>query len=386
LQILIVGFSTRAIAESAVLGGHQIVTLDYFGDRDQRALVENRSLLRDFDLPFSAKSLARVGRGLDADGLVYTSNLENHPGLVADLAQGRRLLGNSPAILRQVRDWRTLRSFCREAGIRFPATRLSGENVDSSVRWLRKPIRGGGGHGVCFWDGEKADSDYFLQAWVDGRAASAAFVADGRRSVVVGVTEQLIGREGLGARGFTWCGNILPLEISAAGSAELLSEVGSMISSLTRRFELRGLNGIDFVVARGADGAPCPVLVEVNPRYTASMELVERAYGLSIFSLHTEAMAGRLPEFSLTECLRTQQVSFGKAIVYARRAVTMPETEGWSHVGRRDVPYPGEQIEAGHPICTVLGRGDSRDACWRDLLARARAVRREIAEETGGTS
>ena len=38
MKILIVGLSTRAIAESAVRGDHRIVTLDYFGDRDQRAL------------------------------------------------------------------------------------------------------------------------------------------------------------------------------------------------------------------------------------------------------------------------------------------------------------------------------------------------------------
>jgi predicted ATP-grasp superfamily ATP-dependent carboligase len=48
VRILVVGLSTRAIAESAVRGGHRVVTLDYFGDRDQRALVENHALLRDF--------------------------------------------------------------------------------------------------------------------------------------------------------------------------------------------------------------------------------------------------------------------------------------------------------------------------------------------------
>jgi hypothetical protein len=376
--------STREIAESAVRGGHRIVTLDYFGDRDQRALVENYSLLRDFDLPFSAKNLAEASRGLSADALVYTSNLENHPDVVEDLAQGRRLLGNSPRILRRIRDCRTLRGFCLEAGLPFPATRLPGEDADLSLRWLRKPVRGGGGHGIRFWDGVTLDHGHFLQAYIDGWPASAAFVADGRRSVVIGVTEQLIGRKELGAPGFVWCGNILPLGVSASERVRLLSEVEAMVSGLTRRFALQGLNGVDFVVGRGSEGALDPILVEVNPRYTASMELVERAYGLNVFSLHVAAMAGQLPDFSLAGCLESHLPSFGKAIVYARRAVTMPETERWSGLGRRDIPHSGERIEAGHPICTVLGGGSSRGDCWKDLLSGAGAVRREIGDETGG--
>ena len=35
VRILILGLSTRAIAESAVRGGYNVITLDYFGDRDQ---------------------------------------------------------------------------------------------------------------------------------------------------------------------------------------------------------------------------------------------------------------------------------------------------------------------------------------------------------------
>ena len=200
MRVLITGLSTRAIAESAVRGGYQVVTLDYFGDRDQRALVENHALLRDFDLPFSAEALLRASRRLDFEAVVYISNLENHPEVVEELARGRVLLGNVPAVLRQVRDWRTLRAFCHEAGVPCPTTLLPGEEkeADPAARWLYKPVRSGGGHGVRPWAGESLDKTHLLQAYVEGRPASAAFVADGQRSVVVGLTEQLIGRRELG--------------------------------------------------------------------------------------------------------------------------------------------------------------------------------------------
>jgi predicted ATP-grasp superfamily ATP-dependent carboligase len=379
VRILVVGLSTRAIAESAVWGGHRVVTLDYFGDRDQRALVENHALLRDFDLAFSAESLLRASRHLDFDAVVYISNLENHPDVVEDLAQGRTLLGNAPEVLRQVRDWRTLRAFCNEVGISCPTTLMPGEEgqADLAVPWLRKPARSGGGHRIRRWTGGALDEAHVLQAYIQGRPASAAFVADGQGCVVIGLTEQLIGRGELGARGFAWCGNILPLAMRPAERVAVLEMVERMAAGLTRRFGLRGVNGIDLIVTDGPDGSPRVFLVEVNPRYTASMELVERAYGLNVFSLHLEAMAGRLPVFSLAESLRSQALYFGKGIVYARRAVTVPNTDGWTQRGRRDIPFPGERIEAGHPVCTVLVTGEGRDVCWKRLLAGVEAVQQE---------
>ncbi len=403
MRILIAGLSTRAIAESAVRGGHRVVTLDSFGDRDQRALVENYALQRDFALPstgsgqapFSAEALLQASRYLDFEAVVYISNLENHPEVVEELARGRVLLGNAPPVLRRVRDWRTLRTFCHEEGISCPTTLLPGEEkeADPTVRWLRKPVRSGGGRGIRPWAGESLAKTHLLQACVEGWPASAAFVADGQRSVVIGLTEQLVGREELGARGFTWCGNILPLGLAVtdpplrgglaslqpAEKITILGAVERMAARLTRRFGLRGVNGIDLVVADGPDGRPRPFLVEVNPRYTASMELVEWAYGLNVFSLHLEAMAGRLPDFSLAEHLHGPH--FGKGIVYARQTVTMPETAGWTEQGRRDIPFPGERIKAGRPVCTVLAEGEGREACWNHLLADVEAVRREINDQ-----
>ena len=109
MRTLVVGVSTRAIAESAARSGERVVTVDYFGDRDQKRLVENRSLLRDLHLPFSAQALLEASGGVGFDAVVYAANLENHPEIVEQLARGRMLLGNRADVLREVRDWRTLR-------------------------------------------------------------------------------------------------------------------------------------------------------------------------------------------------------------------------------------------------------------------------------------
>src|SRR2546429_61507 len=119
-----------------------------------------------------------------------------------------------------------------------------------------------------------------------------------------------------------------------------------------------------------------PYAVEVNPRYCASMELVERARGISIFAVHARACAGELPDLVHT---RPAADVVGKAIVYAREDVVPEGTARWLEDDDvRDAPAPGEGIARGHPICTVFARGRSVTACGAALAARARTVYRSL--------
>ena len=54
------------------------------------------------------------------------------------------------------------------------------------------------------------------------------------------------------------------------------------------------------------------------------------------------------------------------------------DTRGWPARGIRDVPHPGERIEAGHPICTLVATGQSPEAVMADLEARAAGLRAEL--------
>jgi hypothetical protein len=101
------------MVESAVRGGHEVVAVDFFGDRDQARLAESYALQRDLGLPATAEGLGEAAERIDADAVVYGSNLENHPEVVGELATRLRLLGNPAEVLRDVRDWGLLRRFCQ---------------------------------------------------------------------------------------------------------------------------------------------------------------------------------------------------------------------------------------------------------------------------------
>jgi uncharacterized protein len=360
VRVLIAGLTTRAIAESAVRAGCDVVTVDYFGDLDTKRLCPNISL-RDRRMGYSATALARVASELRYDAVAYCGSLENHPDVVAELAADKILLGNQPQTLRRVRDPGVLLPSVATRGFPAPATIAHGGalgHLPKRGRWLVKPAAGGGGQGVRVWRGESLRSGHILQEYVPGVPASAVFLADGRRSVVLGWSEQ---RHAPTA--FRFGGNVLPLEAPPA----TLEELRHLAQALTEEFQLVGLNGIDFVL-RG----PRPVIVEVNPRYSASMELVERATGIPMFGLHLAACRGEMPGPETTAAAwdaRADRGFHGKAIVYAPEPVSIADPTVWLERGVRDVPHPGDVIGKGHPICTVLASGPSRAIC----LARLRA-------------
>lgn len=376
-RVLIVGVSTRAFAESASRAGRTCVSVDAFGDLDQKARLENVSLMRDKGRAYSAAVAVAVGRRLEAGAAAYVANLENHPAAVRRLGTGRRLLGNSPAALVGARDFHQVARVVERAGGHVPAT-LSGSAVGSAPpgrRWLRKPLRGGGGNGV-------ADSSptaplrtgEMLQERVDGFLASMSFAADGRRAVILGFSEGLAGDPAFGASGYRYCGSLHPLPIDPP----LLDRLDSMAQATTKAFGLVGVNGLDFILKDGN-----AFVLELNPRYSASMELLERRRRLNVFEVHAAACGGTVPappsiDPGLGEV-------FGKGILWARRDLVIGDTRSW--LGRddvRDLPFPGDRIKRGHPVCTVFAQGEDRASCYGRLVTTAARVEREIEAETPG--
>lgn len=384
MDILIVGVSVRGLVESAVGSrlGHRIIAVDYFGDFDLRQLCENRSLKRDLGLPYDVQHLIRACQDLSFDAIVYVANLENHPSAVEALRRGKPVLGNSGSTLLSVRDPERLFSFLSRSGIPAPAISLSSEApyLGPGVSWLRKPVRSGGGHGIAVHNsGAGLEPGFFLQEYLDGLPCAAVFAADGQESCLLGISEQLVGEKALGASGFRYCGSILGS--ARAESIELVDRVGRVVRAITREFHLVGVNGMDFIL-KGEAVYP----LEINPRYTASMELVERAHGINIFGSHLAACRGRLPAFDLGAHFGSG--CFGKAVIFAQKDLVFRDPQWWFGRGARDLPFEGERIGRGKPVCTVFSRGRTRADCYDALVHTAAEIHRsaDMATEPRGNA
>jgi predicted ATP-grasp superfamily ATP-dependent carboligase len=370
-DILIAGASVRAFAESAALAGFAVVALDAYADLDLRARAHALSLPRDLGVEYSAPRAARAAQEIPSAAAAYGSGFENHPRAVTALARGRPLWGNPADVVRRVRNPALLAAALAERRFQVPELRTTPPPYARGSRgWLLKPLRSGGGRGVrAFPPGAPLPRGTYLQEHIPGVPGSVVFVADGRRAVPLGLSRQLVGEEAFGGAGFRYSGSLLAGAVPLFDrESELAARGAGLASAVTEAFGLVGLNGVDFIAQ---DGVPWPI--EVNPRYTASMELVERAHGVSMFALHARACAGSLPPAPLAGKACAQV--WGKAVVYARRDVTMRELRRWwRNDGVRDIPYPGERIARGRPICTVFAAGASADACRCALAARAEEV------------
>jgi uncharacterized protein len=372
--ILLVSVSARMLAELATREGHEVVAVDRFGDLDLLRTCQSVSILRDLGGRGGMAELVDAAEAIPAERVVYGAGLENRPDLVARLGAGRTLLGCAPETLTRVRDPALVGASLRAAGFAYPRTFAAAEapaRADRARRWLRKPVRGGGGRGVREWRGGRLAPGVVVQERIAGLPCSAAAVADGRSALLLGVSEQLIGRRGLGTRGFKWCGNVAPPRLPARERDALAGAAQAICAHLAAAFGLRGVFGVDLVW----DGERAWV-VEVNPRPVASLETVDAAYGVRSFAAHLEGCAGRLADGGTPDAA----VAAGKAVVYATEDVRMPDTRDWLERGIRDVPHPGEHIAAGRPICTLVGSGGSPQGVLAGLEERAAALRAELHE------
>ena len=384
-RLLICGTSTRAVAESAAVAGYSVATIDAFADRDQHPSVRALCAGRDFNVPPTAPAMARAARSVKRDATVYLSPFENHPRAVATLAAEGVLLGNVPETLRRVRDPFALAEVLKSKGFSVPRSIEDARGATGARgAWIRKPFRSGGGNRICTWQGGPPPRGSYLQERLDGTPGSIVFVAGNGACVPIAFSRQLIGDVNFGGAAFRYCGSIIaPLDDRQFRDGAAVFEAASAVARcVSSAFGLVGVNGVDFI-ARDRLVSP----LEVNPRWCSSIEVAERAFGMTFFPHHVAACSGgTTPRFDCAAALERTQAC-GKAIVYARQAVSVGDTSRWlNDAAVRDVPRSGERFRAGQPICSVFANAASSDECYRLLVSRAGRIYAELEMMRWATS
>jgi predicted ATP-grasp superfamily ATP-dependent carboligase len=419
-QVLLLGASVRALAEGVIRAGLEPIALDLFADADLQAICKtHRVPLQDY--PRGFLSLAAIYPGLPilyAGGmenhpklleqlalqhpiwghsastvrgirnplqlqavlrengfcmpeLIASLKREEHPSPSVPLPQGEReenmrsplRCGEGPG----VRSEESLPSPLAGEGLgvrgnssssdsswwvpKTPPTLQSRDNVASPQQYLLKPLRSGAGQGIRFANpSEPIPSGMILQEFIPGRACSSLFIASDNQARLLGSCEQLIGTPELGAEGFQYAGNIGPIELSESLNEELQA-IGQL---LAQQFQLQGIFGIDWIESKGR-----PFIIEVNPRYTASVEVLERATGRCFVSEHLSVF-----DSSISHSLQQEPLGLCvKGILYATAPTLItPAFATWVQQHQNqvaDLPHEGDRIEKGWPICTLFARGST---------------------------
>ncbi len=363
---LVVGVTGRALAQSAARGGHRVVVLDYFADRDTcataaacRAVVSPRALR--FDGPRLLREAALLAPGAD---MVYGSGFEGRVPLLERLAAGRRLRGNPTTALSSVRDPAQLFPLLHRLGIRSPEVQ-SGAPPDPTG-WLTKHPGGAGGTRVRHADRRRYPAGTYYQRFLPGRVCSALFLADGHRPFIIGFNEQWTtsARPGLP---FLYGGAVSRVPLPPGIAADLTDRIDALVAATG----LIGLNGVDFLLHDETWW-----LLEINPRPTATMELYDPDYPRGLFDAHLLACAGELPRVAASG-----GAARAAAIVHASapwRTGERFQFPSWC----RDLPQPGVAFAVGDPVCTVQAEAATPAAAVELVHDRRRGVERLLLDES----
>lgn len=354
-RLLILGASGRAAAVSARRAGFEPFVIDLFADADTQRIATTLKL----PIEQYPQGFAESAKRFPPMPWIYTGGLENAPEVVATISTTRELWGNDPRVLKKTRDPFWIHRTLEAHGLEHAQPFESVANYHDRT-WLKKPIKSAAGFQIDFaTDAELIARNplFHLQEFIPGQAMSVVVRSAGGRLVVLDATRQLIGIDWLHAPKFRYCGSITGIP----QCEQILSATIRHAEVLTNDAQLEGIWGFDFIWNRDR-----PYLIEINPRYPASAELIELATGCSVFSSQP---AGH-PH------------AVGKGIYFAPHRITIPPSTPWEEslltcndVWKRhdyaDLPHAGETIDPGDPVCTIFAEGANEEQVEARLRSRA---------------
>jgi len=382
--VALFGASCRAAAQSAKrAGANRIYAWDDFLDADL-AYVASVAPLSDWEKD-------QTGSPIDLHDccMVLCGGMENKPELVDRLIQlGARCGANGDALaeLRSCENWKR---WAEASKIAWPTTfgpfdsagpEIATLNTNDQQKdtWLIKPAQGAGGihvrplsndHSFEATDaGQSKSSQWLVQQYIEGKSIGVSYCSDRVGTQVVGIARGIDARELDAPLPFIYRGNIAAIAVTQQVE-ERLRAFGDYVAKQTG---LLGLWQADFQL----DSEGKLWLLEINPRWSASMELHETLQGVSWMKKHLEIL--RSPEEVFVHDTDQRRVSDGqiaKGVIYAPRDLNVSDDQlarlwqtrwdgtlgGLQNAPFRvaDIPQPvpdGLAIPEGMPIATVL--------CW----------------------
>lgn len=217
------------------------------------------------------------------------------------------------------------------------------------------------------WGGEPLQAMEYAQRYIEGDVLGITFLRHGCRSFVMGCAMSWPMDSFWGPMPFIYRGSVGPIALSSVERTRL-TDFANRVSDETG---LTGLWQADFV--RNSDGW---WLLEINPRWSSSMELIEAVGGVSLVAHHVASVLGESEMRSIAFDREGGAGFIGKVVRYALNdfAPSYNLLEAWwekrwdgawgsLQVENRLADIPGESsvIPAGYPICTEYASGGSID-------------------------
>ena len=395
-NLLLVGLDLVAIAKSAKAAGFRVYAADYFGDydlmkicNDCRAIIKQEAkkssgkIEKHFD-PKKFVSLVKAFlKGVPVDALLLSSGLDDSFEVLEELNELVPILGNKPEVFRKVRDKYEFFKELKRLNLLYPETSIV-ESLEDAKRVAKdigypvmvKPLKGFAGVGIrkvmnskeleeSFGVASSIDRKVIIQEYITGANASISFISSRSETKVLTVNEQLLGLKELGQQEpFGFCGNIVPLTVSS----KTFQKCHEAAKKIALHFGLLGSNGIDFILSEEKK----LYVIEVNPRFQATFECVEKVLNLNLVEIHVKACLNE----SLPRISRRISKYCARLVLFSKGQVKVENLTGLSYV--RDIPFPEAIIEEGEPLCSVIVEAENRELSLKKALEKSEFIYRNL--------
>ncbi len=417
--VALVGFSCRALAQSVVRAGMRPLAIDCCGDCDLHKAAHQVSRVESLEREAEIRNqLVQWEKTFGAIPILFAGGMENRFDLLEELSP---LYSNIPPIpsWRSMRDWESWKRWVDSVGLSFPRTcwledfdpKRFQKTTDRTSRVLLKPCDRAGGVGIVSYDfplvrratdiklppwpgrlarnslcdsGRDARATYgngkhlsadrlieqrgdvgarkrtIVQEYVEGVSLGVTFISSDSGASALGATRSLPLEEHPWGE-FIYQGSSGPVSLNE----DQWSRLDRFAALVTRETGWHGLWQADFIVAEDW------YLIEINPRWTAGMEILELASGLSLWRGETATFRERLylgnrmlqkrilyadSDTRLSES-EIESLKSGKGEFLGSKT---PINEEYESYWFSDIPHAGEMIPQGAPICTMMSRLDEQ--------------------------
>lgn len=362
--LILIGASVRALAFSCIRAGYKPWTIDLYADKD---LVENCPTMQ-ITKSFPNEILELITLAPEAP-ILYSGGLENHPELLQELSKKRTVFGIIGQTLKELRNTCAIFQLFNNHQIKTPLMPDSTQYLNLESKYVLKPKNRSGGIGIKYFNHDSTQAntpgkhDYYLQEFIRGESRSAIFCFYQNDWELLGVTIQSSGDQSLHADHFLYCGNLGPI-IPEESESNDLSKIGKILFTNHRPL---GLLGLDYILYNSR-----VYPLEINPRYTASMEVLEMALRQNFITKHIDAFTGKN---------RAEKIVFenhpiiGKAIYYAPCDIFIADQAPWGvktptpieFSTFADIPKSNSNISKGSPMVTMFARANHSDEVRNQL-------------------
>jgi predicted ATP-grasp superfamily ATP-dependent carboligase len=243
--------------------------------------------------------------------------------------------------------------------LRFPKVGFDKNHDD--CKYLIKEFSSAGGVGVRDDDGKNLRGGRYRQRVINGFSIGASFLTVSKDGVyatrLMGLAGHIGRVEEFGQRDYLYGGLAYPASVDSTIS-ETIRRFGERAAAAS---SLVGWWGADFIVNENA------YLLEINPRFTASMELIADAHGIDLVGTQISAINGVMFNGGAAQAEGCRAT----AVCYAKDDFIFNGAREWFDLGARDIPHDGNIIKKGEPIISLYARAGSCDKCMRILKEQA---------------